>query len=102
MKKLPISEYELDYHKSFPVYWKATDEDLRSTMYDSDACDDAEEYYCILTFEDIEKDFNSWTPAQRAEYLGDSNTPDYNVYDLIRDCMMNSLQAISGYHRKGE
>lgn len=98
MIKLPRSKYELIDDDDFPVYWKATDEQLMSATYDSDAWDsDCDEYYYILTFEDIKKDFDSWTPEERAEYLQDSNVPDYTVFDWIRDCMMNSLSVIKGY-----
>lgn len=99
MIKLPRSYYDIEIDTEFPVYWKATDEQLESALYDSDAWDGSEENYCILTFADIKADFDSWTPEQRHEYLQDSDTPDYTVYDWIRDCMMNSLTVISGFHQ---
>lgn len=103
MIKLSRSEYELIPDDSFPVYWKATDRELELATYDSDAWgNDADEYYYILTFEDIRNDFDSWSASDREEYLQDANTPDYTVYDWIRDCMMNSLSVISGYRKKVE
>ena len=101
MMKLIRTKYEVVPNRDFPVYWKATNAQLRTALYESDADYDSEEFYCVLTFSDIREDFESWTPEERAEYLGDSNTADYDVYDWIRDCMMNSLRVISGYHKKG-
>ena len=100
MLKLDSTRYEIDIDREFPAYWKATNEQLESAIYDSDAYDDSETHYCILTFEDIKADFDSWTPDLREIYLQDSNTPDYTVYDWIRDCMMNSLSVISGFHKR--
>ena len=100
MLKLPRSDYEIVIDKSFPTYWKATNDQLESALYDSDIGED--EYYTILSFSDIKADFDSWTPEDRAEYLQDSDTPDYTVYDWIRDCMMNSLCVVSGFYRKNE
>ena len=102
MLKLNRSTYELIPDELFPVYWKATDEQIRSALFDSDAWSndpDADSYYYILTFDDIADEFNSWTPETRSEYLQDSDTPDYTVYDWIRDCMMNSLSVIKGFRK---
>lgn len=100
MLKLNRSDYDIIPASGFPAYWQATDEQLRSALYDSDAVgDDPEHFYYILDFDDIRNDFDSWTPDERAEYLQDSDTDDYTVFDWIRDCMMNSLAVIDGFTR---
>ena len=103
MIKLNRAEYELVFDETFPVYWKASDKELETAVYDSDAWGhDPENYYYIITFDDIRNDFDGWSEAEREEYLQDSNTPDYTVYDWIRDCLMNSLAVIKGFKRKEE
>ena len=93
-----LFDIELDY--SVP-YWETTDEYLRSSLFDSDAWEEADDdHYCILTFDDIRSDFDSWTPEERSEWLGDDETDDYTVYDWIRDCMMNSLAIVKTIKRK--
>ena len=108
MLKLKISDYDIEFDDSFPSYYDATDEQLESALYDSDCWDDetgmidGTKYYCILTFDDIKADFESWTPEDRKEYLGEDDTDDYDVHNWIRDCMMNSLSVIKSIHKKGE
>ena len=100
MLKLNRSDYTIDLDDTFPVYWKATDEQLRSALYDSDAWgDDTEQYFYLFTFKDIEDDFSGWTPLERSEYLQDDDTAEYTVYDWIRDCMMNSLSVVRSVTR---
>ena len=102
MLKLNRSDYAIELDDSFPVYWKATDSQLESALYDSDAWGndpDANDYYYILTFDDILDEFESWSPETRAEYLQDDDTPEYTVHDWIRDCMMNSLSGVRSVTR---
>ena len=96
MIHLDNAKYQPTYDDSFPVYWKATDEQLRSALFNWETFD-TDTTFCIMTFEDIKADFDSWTDEERAEYLQESNTPDYTVYDWMRDCMMNTLHAVTGW-----
>ena len=99
MIKLNRNLFDIELDDSVP-YWKTTEEQLRSSLFDSDVYEDSDENFCILTFDDIRSDFDSWTPAERAEYLGDCDTPNYTVYDWIRDCMMNSLSIVKSISAK--
>ena len=94
------SDYDIELADVW--YGSITDEQIRSSLFDSDAWNDidADKYWCILTFDDIRSDFESWTPEEREEYLGDDNTEDYTVYNWIRDCMMNSLSVVKSITRK--
>ena len=100
MLKLNRHDYAVELDDSFPVYWKATDSQLESALYDSDAWgNDPEQYFYLFTFKDIADDFLGWTPSERTEYLQDDDTPEYTVHDWIRDCMMNSLSVVRSVTR---
>ena len=96
MLKIDRSYYEPIYNDDFPVYWKATDSDLKTALFHFEVFDD-DDHFAIVSFDDIKADFDSWTAEDRAEYLQDSDTPDYTVFDWMRDCMMNTLHAVSGF-----
>ena len=100
MTTLLRSDYDIELDNIW--YGSITDEQIRSSLFDSDAWNDidSEKYWCILTFDDIRSDFESWSPEDRTEYLGEDNTEDYTVYDWIRDCMMNSLSVVKSITRK--
>ena len=102
MLKLKRSDYNITLDDSFPIYWKATDEQLRSAVYDSDAWTDdpdADRHYYILTFDDIRTEFESFTIEERIEYFQPDDPESYTVYDWIRDCMMNSLSVVRSIER---
>ena len=58
MIKIDRSSYDLIYDEDFPVYWKATNEFLKTALFHFEAFDD-EEHFAIVSFEDIKADFDS-------------------------------------------
>ena len=101
MIRLRRDEYEADILRDFyddrSVPYETA---LENAVYWADMwADDDDEYMYLVTFDEIKKDFDSWTPADRAEYLQGDDTPDYTVYDWIDQCLWCSLWVINGYHR---
>jgi hypothetical protein len=101
MLKLPSELYNVELDDSDEVwYGNITDERLRTSLFlNQDWLEDNENCWIILTFKDIEDEFNSWTPEDRAEYLQDDDTPDYTVYDWLCDWMSNLL-IVKSINRK--
>lgn len=103
MTILPIKNYDVDYANVW--YGNITDEQIQSSLFESDCWDgvDNDNYWCLVTFEDIKNDFNQYyfmTPEEQSEVFGEPLAEGYTVYNWIRDCMMNSLSVVESIKRK--
>lgn len=100
---LPIKHYEVDYSNMW--YGNITNEQIRTALFESETFGDVDHdsNWCILTFDDIERDFNkylSMSTEEQSELFGEPLGEDYTVYDWIRDCMMNTLSVVESIKRK--
>lgn len=99
MIKLDSKKYEPMYDDNFPIWYKATNEDIENSLwvweYDNDP------FFELLTFEEVKAEFDGWTEEERKEYLQDDwDNPKYTIYIYMRDCMRNALSAVCGYKRR--